>query len=201
MTILPDADSYVASGAAADTNYGTQNTFRVDSSPVLEGLVKFTVSGVQGGITSAILRLNVKQGTSLGPNIYAADSNWSESTVTWNTRPARLGGVRATVGAVSSGTTVDINVTSIVGGNGTFTFDLEGRTADAAHFTSREGSASLRPRLIITSDPTGADRNADGDINAYANQHATANRDVHSYCNLHPDGYTNGHADEHSPSN
>ena len=61
MTVISDADTYVSnSESTVNTNYGTMTNLLVDGSPQQEGLVRFTVGGIQGGVVSAKLRLYVR---------------------------------------------------------------------------------------------------------------------------------------------
>ncbi|MDQ2683185.1 MAG: DNRLRE domain-containing protein, partial [Chloroflexota bacterium] len=142
-------------GTGADTNYGNETSFYVDNTPELNhSLIKFTVSGGSGSVTSAVLRLYVRDGSNNGPKIYQTSNDWSETGVTWNTRPAMGSVLLADLGALSTGQTIDIDVTAAVGGNGTVSFYLVPDSTDAAKFTSRNSTATTqRPALLVTFDP------------------------------------------------
>ena len=73
LTVISDADTYVSNSASTvNTNYGTMTNLLVDGSPQQEGLVRFTVGGIQGGVVSAKLRLYVRDPSVGGPSVYGA---------------------------------------------------------------------------------------------------------------------------------
>ena len=147
-TVTLVADARVAS-ANPGTNYGSSSRLEVDTSPQTESYLRFTVSGVEGTVTSARLRAWVKDSSANGPEVYRSGTSWGESTITWNNRPARSGGLVADVGAVSRGSWVEWDVTAAVTGNGTYSFNLVGDSSDGADLASKE-SGSNRPQLVVS---------------------------------------------------
>ena len=113
--------------------------------------IKFVVDLPAGAVMeSAVLRLEVASGggTDNGPRLYrAATTGWTES-VTWTTRPATTGAVLADLGAVANGATLNLPVTSVVTGDGTYGFVLVGDSADQWVAASRESSDG--PALVVT---------------------------------------------------
>ena len=92
-TFAPTADAYVAE-ATSSTNFGTSTTLRVDAGtdPDVESYIRFPVTGLTGSIQSAKLRLWVgTDATGNGPAVYTTASTWSESSITWANRTARVG--------------------------------------------------------------------------------------------------------------
>src|SRR5215475_307529 len=90
-TFTPVADTYVDSGSAG-TNFGTAVELVVDNSPVRRTFVKFTVSGLTEPVTSATLRIHVRDvkgaGSSSGGSVKGmTDTSWSETAVTYNSQP------------------------------------------------------------------------------------------------------------------
>jgi hypothetical protein len=152
-TLGPDADAKVES-AAPTANYGILTNLQVDSSPQIESFLRFTVAGFGNGVTNAKLRLWITDPTSHGPAVYAAGNDWTETGITWDTKPARTAAAGDVKGAIAAGTWVEYDVTSLVTGDGTYTFDLVGAAADSASFSSREATAAERPQLVVTYDPT-----------------------------------------------
>jgi hypothetical protein len=145
--VEPDADALVDQ-RSPDTNFGSGATLGADTSPKIRSFLRFTVSGFTVPITQARLRLFVTDQSKNGPEVWAADPVWSETGVTWNDQPARNGaGALADVGSVTAGGYVEWNVSSVVTGNGTFSFALLPDSSDATNFTSREGSN--RPQLVL----------------------------------------------------
>jgi len=87
-------------------------------------------------------------GTKNGPAVYSTGTSWTETEITWNTRPARTSNAVDNKDNISAGTWVEYDVTSLVTGNGTFSFVLAADSNDAVHFSSRQGSQP--PELVIT---------------------------------------------------
>jgi fibronectin type III domain protein/calcineurin-like phosphoesterase family protein len=152
LTFTPVADARVAESAPT-TNYGSQTNLQADGDAGVQqnSYIRFNVSGISGSIQSAKLRVFcTTNGTTNGPAAYLADSNWIETStggVTWNTRPTLLSGVADNAGAFGTNTWVEYNVTSLVNGNGTYTFALVADSTDGVTFSSREGTTP--PQLVV----------------------------------------------------
>jgi len=145
------ADAYVQSDTPT-TNYGSSNQFVVDNSPVRNIFLKFTVSGVGNqSIVSAKLRLYCLDGSPFGGEFHrVTDTTWSEGSVNWNTAPAADAGILASLGKVSANTWYEVDVTSLVNGDGTFSLKMNSTNADGAYYSTKEGAASFVPQLVIT---------------------------------------------------
>ena len=152
LTFAPDADASIYSGSA--TNYGAAVKLEVDNSPIKNILIRFTVSGVgTGAVTAAKLRLTCVDPSSRGGDFtLTAATTWTESTVTWNTAPA-AGAIFASLGAVVVGTTYEIDLSSVILGDGTYTLRITTPSSDGADYVSKEGAIVSRPQLIITTSP------------------------------------------------
>ncbi|HVL24140.1 MAG TPA: DNRLRE domain-containing protein, partial [Thermomicrobiales bacterium] len=159
-TAIPDGSTEVLVAADARVeqanptlNYGTSPLLRADggSGPAVETYLKFTVTGLTEPPTSAKVRIFVGTGSSAGssdgPEIYTAPSDWAETAITWDTRPVRTTQALRVKGAVSAATWIEYDVSPIVTGNGDYTFVLATSSADATDFNSRE--TSLQPRLVL----------------------------------------------------
>jgi hypothetical protein len=146
-TFTPAADARILKKYPS-RNYGSSSALMVDGSPEAETLVKFNVSGVSGRVVSARLRLYATNASVNGPKAYPVGSAWSETGVTWYKRPARTGGALADSGTIGTGSYTDWDVTSLVAGDGTYSFSLVPDSADGADFRSRE-AGSNRPQLVI----------------------------------------------------
>lgn len=158
VTAGPNADALVSEGSPSK-NYGASTYLQVDEgskTTTYRTYIRFAVSGLAGSIQSVTLRVYcTTDGTANGPAVYLANSNWLESgrnSITWNKQPALLSGVVANAGAIATASWVDYNVTSLVTGNGTYTFALFADSTDGARFSSREGSQP--PQLVITTSST-----------------------------------------------
>ncbi|WP_229702798.1 CBM96 family carbohydrate-binding protein [Streptomyces albiflavescens] len=155
-TFTPVADTYVQSNTAS-TNYGTSTQFVVDNSPVRQSFLKFTVSGVTDPVTSAKLRIRAitnNNGSSNGGTFKAmTNTTWSETGTTWNNKPAIDGATLGTLGSVVPDGWYEIDVTSLVTGNGTFSVGATSPNNDGAYYDSRESGADA-PQLVITTGTT-----------------------------------------------
>ena len=150
ITFITEADAQVRQ-SSPDTNYGNATTLQVEkaSDGDIESFIRFTVTGLSGTVLSARLHLYAPtNGTRNGPAVYSTDTSWTETEITWNTRPARTSNAVDNKDNISAGTWVEYDVTSLVTGNGTFSFVLAADSYDAVHFFSRQGSQP--PELVIT---------------------------------------------------
>jgi hypothetical protein len=148
VTVGAVADASLSSATPNATGNGA--TLTVDGAPVVDSFLRFSVSGLPGPVQRATLNLFATDGSVDGPTLYPAATAWNERKATWNTRPARTGAAAADVGAVSPGTWVSFDVTTLVTGNDTYAFDLATASADETVFSSREAKIkSQRPQLVI----------------------------------------------------
>jgi hypothetical protein len=121
--------------------------------------MKFTVAGTSGcTVSKAVLRMTVGSTTDdnsdNGGNVYSVTSNsWSESTVTWNTKPAAstTSVSRIGTGSVALNTAYTADVTSLVKGDGTVSFQVANSSSDGVRYWSKDGStATQAPQLQVT---------------------------------------------------
>jgi PKD repeat protein len=141
------ADAQIRSNQPSK-NFGTATTLRVrlNQSRVY---LKFTVTGMTGPPTSAVLRLRVVDGSINGGSVYqVANTTWTESGITWNNAPAITGTALSSLGTVAAGTWVDFNLGSAITGNGTYTFAISGGSNDFVDYASRE--TTFDPVLVLT---------------------------------------------------
>jgi hypothetical protein len=150
-TFTPLADAQVSSDAPT-TNYGTSARLTVDGGPAAHSLVRFNASGLAGTVTSARIRIYVNNPSPDGPTLYRTSSSWSETAVTWNTRPSASGSALGDLGQVNSGTWVEYNVTPVVTTNGTYDFLLTSGNSDGSIYHSRESAE--KPQLVIVTSTT-----------------------------------------------
>ncbi len=150
LTFVPDADASIYEGTPT-TNYGSSTKLLVDNSPVKHFLIRFVVTGVGGrAVTSARLRLSCLDNSPMGGDVTVAASNsWTESVVTWGNAPAP-GAKVASLGQVVAGMTYEIDLTSLIVADGTYTLRITSPNGDGADFTSKEGNLATRPQLIVT---------------------------------------------------
>lgn len=154
------ADAHVRDGLP-NTNFGSETTLLVKNDGGgwrREAFLKFPLSGVSAQASPVKLLLDITQTGTSNPvtqSLRLAGNTWSESTLTWNNRPAALGAVLATWGAQAQ-STVEVDVTAAVqaavsAGDEFITFKIEGVTSGgraSAYYASRENAdPTLRPRL------------------------------------------------------
>jgi hypothetical protein len=123
----------------------------VDASSKKDTLLRFDVVGVgPSTVVSATLRLYVVDGSSSGGEwVATTDTNWSEDTVTWNLAPAGDGLFLASLGRVSPGTWVEIDVAALITGDGAVSLRGSSTSANGADYVSSEGAAGFAPELVI----------------------------------------------------
>ncbi len=153
ITLAPTADAYISnnSTSAKKTNYGSATSLKIDASPVQDSLIKFTVSGVgTRTVTGAKLRLYVTDASTSGGNFYPITSNtWSESTVTWNNQPAHSTTKIGSLASVFTGGYVEVDVTSLITGDGTYGIFGSSASNNVAAYNSKEASSN-KPQLVLT---------------------------------------------------
>jgi parallel beta-helix repeat protein len=152
LTFIPNADSYVREGGPT-ANYGlnVQLWVAYGIGASYESYLKFTVTGVLGSVQSATLRLYSTSSTVDGPAVYSTMNNWTETGITWNTRPALTSIGMDDKGPIATGVWIDYNVTPLVVSNGIYSFVLVTTSSDSVSFSSREGSQP--PQLILNINP------------------------------------------------
>jgi hypothetical protein len=151
LTFTPSDDATIKS-ASPDLNYGTAGNLQADNNPYDNFLIKFNVSGINNRpVLSAKLRLyNVNQSDLGGDFAYAADNEWVESTVTWNTAPLADSTILASLGPVTRETWYELDLTPLVIADGVYTLRVSTISGDGADYASKEGKPELAPQLIIS---------------------------------------------------
>lgn len=150
LTFTTEADARVEQ-ANPNENFGNGTTLRADGGedPAIESFLRFTATGVEAAVQSAQLRLYVTENDSRdGPAVYSTDPSWGEKEITWNNRPPRTSEAADNKDSIPPETWVEYDVTSLVTGNGTFSFVLAADSSDSTVFASRQSSQP--PQLVIT---------------------------------------------------
>jgi hypothetical protein len=149
-TFNPNADSYV-NASQPTSNFGSLSFFRTDSTPEQNAYVRINVTGTSGSIQSATLRLFSLNTSSAGFDVHEASTNgWNESTINYNNAPG-FGGVEASSGVVTAFQWIEVDVTSMISGNGELTFVLTGVDSTNVRYLSKEAS-SFRPELVVVTN-------------------------------------------------
>jgi len=139
-------------------NYGTLTRLDVDS-PGEESYIRFTVSGVNGTIQSATLRLFATNGSSNGPAVHGTDNSWTETGLTWNNRPVATTGAIDNKSTITDGAWVEYNVTAYVTGDGTYNFVFLADSTNGVTLYSREGTSPPELVLTLSTGPTSTPTN------------------------------------------
>jgi PKD repeat protein len=152
LTVNPVADSYVSS-ESPDKNYGTSGSLKLKLSDTKEyrTFMTFAVPGLQGKtVADATLRLYVTDRGGGGP-VHTVDSDWVETgpgSITWNNVPPVSAGSVATVGVGAVGTWVDVDLSGVVTGEGTYRLALTTQASNTGYYGSRESAQP--PQLVLT---------------------------------------------------
>jgi hypothetical protein len=149
IVFTPTDDASIRSDSAA-TNFGSTTVLEADKKPARDALLRFAVSGLGGRrVVSAALRVHCVDGSSAGGAFRAAGSSWSEGTVTWNVAPAG-GSLVGSLGTVSAGQWYQLDVTSLVSGDGVYSVRASSSAANAAGYASKEAGSGQAPQLVVT---------------------------------------------------
>jgi hypothetical protein len=121
-------------------------------------LLRFDLTGVAAPVQQARLRLHVANisngGSPDGGTVSPVnDTTWTETGVTWNTRPTAWGAAAGSLGPVMQNTWVEVDVTAAVTAGAANTLGLRSPNTDGAYYDSRETGASS-PQLIVTTGST-----------------------------------------------
>jgi hypothetical protein len=155
---LPTNDAHV-NEANPTTVYGANAGLRVKNAATdLNTYIKFNLNGLFGPVQSAKLRLYVTDPGPDGGQVYPVSpyyrntsTLWLDSGLTWNNSPLISGGPLASIGPVTQGQWVEVDVTAAVTGNGRVSFAITNNSSDVVVYSSKEGIKS--PELIVITGP------------------------------------------------
>jgi len=155
LVFSPAHDTHVKTDRPT-SNYGSEPYVRVrlTDSVDYDSYFKFNVSGTGGSVQSAILRLYSYDGGPDGGTLYTTSNNylnsstpWTESGLTWNNAPG-LGTPLYSVGVVPDNSWAAWDVTSVITGDGTYSFALSNFNSNSVFYYSKE-AASFKPYLAL----------------------------------------------------
>jgi hypothetical protein len=152
LTFSPEADAYVDE-AAPGTNFGSATFLRTDDggNPDVDSYLRFRLTGINGRITSAKLRLFSTSNTVDGPAAMPTSNSWNESDINWSGKPAATGAALSDTGAIATGSWNEWDVFPAVTGPGQVSFLMHQTVSDGVNFHSREStSTTRRPELVVT---------------------------------------------------
>jgi hypothetical protein len=152
------ADAHV-DATEPGTNFGDAEMMELELDPPAEReiFLRFVVPDLTGfELLDAVLQLSVaspsKSSSDDGGTLYITSGAWTEDAVTYDARPASLGAPIASVGPVAARDRVELDVSAVVTGGGTFDFMLRSSSADKALYSSREGGAPATLVLALLRD-------------------------------------------------
>ncbi len=155
FTYTVAADTYVNAASPA-SNYGSSNVLRADASPDLHSYLRFNVQGLVGQVVQAKLRIYTNSASSVGYRVHSmTDNTWMELGTTYNNAPTFDISVAATSGAFAASTWTEVDITSLVGGDGVVNLALDTTTSTSFSLASRE-DAIRPPVLVIQTENTAA---------------------------------------------
>ncbi len=151
QTLEPIADSYVDKSVPG-ANYGSSASMDVKASPAQQTFLRFVVPAGTPLVTGATFRAYATDASVDGGTLFKVlSTTWSESTITWSTRPAISSSI-SHVGHVPLGGWVSVDVASWVKGPGTYSFAITTGNSDRSIYVSKEGAAGQHPQLVVVSD-------------------------------------------------
>ncbi|HEU4346361.1 MAG TPA: PQQ-dependent sugar dehydrogenase, partial [Actinoplanes sp.] len=116
-TFHPQADTY-ARADQPTSNFGTRTALRTDGDPDTVSYLRFSLTDLGSPIVSAKLRVFPTSSNSIGYDVRGvSDNGWSETALTYANKPAP-GPVARSSGRVTASTWTELDVTSLVTGNG-----------------------------------------------------------------------------------
>src|SRR6266542_2426362 len=164
-TNSPLADAHVRDGASANTNFGTNTVMELQTSSTTgnnrDVYFKFDISNAPVPLGTAKLRVFASlsgSGSVITTAYSVSDTNWTESGITWNNKPALGSALTNQTFNVKTGASYDIDVSAFIrseqnAGRGTITLALHctNNTTLLASINSKE-NASNKPQLILNTN-------------------------------------------------
>ena len=148
-TFAVQADTYVSANAPSKS-YGSQPSLKVERMPKIAYL-RFAVSGIAGPVSGATLRLYARRSNSTGFDVRGVTNNsWSESSLNYRTAPPAAQQVAGSSGRLTASAWTSIDVSSLVSGNGTYSFALESSSSSSIVLASKERGSATAAQLVIT---------------------------------------------------
>ena len=146
-----------------NTNFGSGNDIvggvrrgllRIEGSPQRWALLKYQVPALPGPVTQVRLRLYKRSGSPSEPfRVQSAPCTWSQSTVTWNSRPT-LGSVLATLSGYPTGAGwVEFSLPVSSAAQGQRCFAVTKPSSSGAFITADDIQAPNPSNLAITYTP------------------------------------------------
>lgn len=129
-------------------------------------LTRFKVTGIPENAEDVKVTLDVVSARTTGTTVTVrpVTGTWTEAATTWNTRPTVGGTAIATHTGFTAGSTVKLDVTSAVEGDGTYAFALAGTDATTTVLMSSRETGDRGPKLTLTYTEGSGNEQTDGPL-------------------------------------
>jgi hypothetical protein len=117
----------------------------------MRSYLRFTVSGLGGAaVQSVMLRIYANSANTAGFSVLAlADNTWGETTITDSNAPAPGSTIKSSA-AFGAGTWVQVDISSYITAEGTYSLVLTTTNTTNTNLASREDTAGHASQLVIT---------------------------------------------------
>lgn len=148
LVFRASADGFVKSSSPTKS-YGSDTFLRVRAGdPEHRSYVAFTVTGLTAAPKSAKLRLYVTDPSDDGGTVYAVPATWTETGLTWSSAPPIGSVALGRLAAPAANAWAELDLGSLVTGNGTYALAVVSSSSNSAYYSSREGVNP--PQLVVT---------------------------------------------------
>ena len=160
VPVFANHDAYVKS-QQPQNNYGSDKNLQIrvaSDNNNYYSYLKFTVNNAEGSITSARLQLYVTDGSDESVSIHLVSNNyrdsnepWTEAGLDWSNAPTIGNAQSVATGPVAENSWLELDLTSVVVGNGTYSFALVNASNDSIYYNSSEAN-NRQPVLRVSFD-------------------------------------------------
>ena len=150
--VIPASDDAKVIAQSPDRNYRSSDLqVRSDSR---QTFLRFDVRGINGRrITGAVIRLFVTDASAASGTAFQTATEWSEATLTWNTRPAVTGPALGRGGVAEIGAYITYDVGAAPIKDGPLSFVLRMGANNSVQMASTETDVARNPELVLTFAP------------------------------------------------
>ncbi len=154
ITYKPTADAYV-NKSAPDKNFGKNLSIRADHLPLTQSYLRFDITGLDNnGVTSAKLRIYANSANKIGVIVdKVSDNNWEEKSITFKNAP-EVGEQITKSSGFTKGIWIEVDITSYITGDGTYSVALTTTSDTNINLASRE-AGTKSPALVVNYEGTG----------------------------------------------
>ena len=151
LAVAASEDTFVNSGQPEEIN-GFEDVLEIENDPPenKQALIRFVVGEIPEGETlqSVSMRLFVIADTEEAVTIHGVEGPWTQAEATGANAPTVGAQIAIVPPGTAEGSTVDVDLTSVVQGPGTYDFYLTMASDDSAEFAALESGANA-PLIIL----------------------------------------------------